>query len=109
MTIYFFHIEAIPHLDNPEKEECVGAIVNCWVKSINEKSAWNKAEKYVSKEGWEVVSIQDEFIANRSMYEGDIEAEGSLECFDEATRDGISAIFYTWSDEDDDDELDIKH
>jgi hypothetical protein len=43
------------------------------------------------------------------MYEGDIEAEESLECFDEATRNGISAIFYTWSDEDDDDELEIIH
>jgi hypothetical protein len=111
MTIYFFQLEAIPHLDNPEKEECLGAYVNCWVKSINVKSAWNKAKNFVSNEGWEVVRIQDQFIANRKMYEGDNEAEESLECFDEAMRDGVSGIFYTWSDEDEDegDELYLIH
>jgi len=109
MTIYFFQIKTIPHIDNPEREECVGAFVNCWVKTINEKSAWTKAKKYVINEGWDVVSIEDQFIAKRNMYEGDSEAEESLECFNEAIRDGISAIFYTWSDEDDEDDLDLMH
>ncbi|WP_255288682.1 hypothetical protein [Bacillus cereus] len=45
MTIYFFQLEAIPHPDNPEKEACVGAYINCWVKSINEKKALNRAKK----------------------------------------------------------------
>jgi hypothetical protein len=69
----------------------------------------NIAKKYVSNEGWDVVSKQDQFIANRKMYEGDIEAKESLKCFDEATRTGIAAIFYTCSNEDDDDELDFIH
>ncbi|MCW9134280.1 hypothetical protein OF830_26175 [Bacillus paramycoides] len=103
MTIYFFQLEAIPHPDNPEKEECVGAYINCWVKSINEKKALNRAKKYVSNEGWEVIDILDRFIASRDLYESDNEAEESLECFDKAMRNKISAIFYIFSSEDDDD------
>ncbi|PEZ00310.1 hypothetical protein CN326_22765 [Bacillus sp. AFS018417] len=101
MNIYIFQLEAIPHLDNPEREECIGAFVLCWVKSININSALNKAKKYVSNQGWNVISIEDQFIGSRNMYEGDNEDEYLLECFDEAMRDGISAIFYIWSSEDD--------
>ncbi|PUB08249.1 hypothetical protein [Paenisporosarcina sp. OV554] len=100
MKIYYFMLDAVPHPNKPEREECVGAYVNCWVKSINEKRALNKAIKYVSNEGWKVVTIEDKFIVNRNMYEGDSEFEESLECFDEAMKVGISALFYTWSSED---------
>lgn len=114
MTIYLFQLEATPHIDNPEIEECVGAFVNCWVKSTNKELALNKAKKYVSNQGWEVISIEDPFFVSRDMYEGDTEEEEELlECFDEAMQDGISAIFYTYTSEDDDeeeeDELDINH
>lgn len=27
MTIYVFQLEAVPHLDNPEREICIGAMV----------------------------------------------------------------------------------
>jgi hypothetical protein len=38
------------------------------------------------------------------MYEKNNEEDAELlECFDEAMKDGISAIFYTWSSEDDED------
>jgi hypothetical protein len=114
MNIYLVQLEAIPHIDNPESEECVGAFVNCWVKSINIKLALNKAKKFVSNQGWEVKSIEDQFIASRDMYIGETEEdEELLECFDEAMSDGISAIFYTYTseedDEEDEDELDIIH
>jgi hypothetical protein len=102
MRIFFFQLEAIPLLDNPESEECIGAVINCWVKSKNEKSALKRAEHYVNNESWEIVSIEDQFIANRNMYEGDSEYKKSLECFDEAIRYGIAAIFYTWSEDDED-------
>ncbi|MDP4147161.1 MAG: hypothetical protein Q8936_22245 [Bacillota bacterium] len=113
MTIYFIQLEAIPNLDNPEREECVGAFVNCWVKSTNIKLALNKGKKYVSNQGWEVISIEDQSIVSRDMYEGDTEEEEELiKCFDEAMRDGISAFFYKYTsddDEDDDNEFEIIH
>lgn len=114
MTIYLIQLEAIPHIDNPESEECVGAFVNCWVKTTNIKLALNKAQNYVINQGWEVISIEEQFIASRDMYlwETD-EDEELLECFDEAMREGISAIFYTYSSKDEEDEgedeLDIIH
>lgn len=84
------------------------------MKSTNKNLALSKAKKYVSNQGWEVISIEDQFIVSRDMYEGATEEdEELLECFDEAMRDGISAIFYTYSSEDDDEEdedkLDIIH
>jgi hypothetical protein len=108
MTIYFIQLEAIPLIDNPESEECVGAIVNCWVKSENIKLALNTAKSYVVNHSWEVISIEDQFIASRDMYLGDTEEDMELlECFDEALREGISAIFYTY--EEDEDSLEITH
>ncbi|CRK82999.1 hypothetical protein [Neobacillus massiliamazoniensis] len=61
MTIYLFQLEATPLPDNPESEECIGAYVNCWVKSINENSAWIKVKKYVKNEGWKIINIEDQF------------------------------------------------
>jgi hypothetical protein len=99
MSIYLVQIEAKPQIDNPESKECVGAIVNCWVKSKNIKSALNTARNFVINQGWDVISIEDQFVVSRDMYLGDsVEDEELLECFDEAMREGISAIFYTYED-----------
>jgi len=107
MTIYLIQLEAIPDIDNPEKEKCVGAIVNCWVKSINMKLALNRAKNYLSNQGWEVINVEDQFITSRDMYIGEAEEDDELlECFDEAMRDGISAIFYTYSEEDEIENMD---
>ncbi|MFJ7730213.1 hypothetical protein ACIQXV_29570 [Neobacillus sp. NPDC097160] len=46
------------------------------------------------------------------MYLGDTEEDKELlECFDEALREGISAIFYTYEEDEDEgeDDLDIIH
>jgi hypothetical protein len=59
-------------------------------------------------EGWEVISIEDQFLASRDIYlEETEEDEELLESFDEEMREGISAIFYTY--EEYEDELDIIH
>lgn len=110
MTIYLIQFEAIPLIDNPESEQCVGAFVNCWVKSKNIELALNTAKNYVVNQGWEVISIEDQFIASRDMYFGDTEEDKELlECFDEALREGISAIFYTYEEDEGEDDLDIIH
>jgi hypothetical protein len=102
MRIFLIQIEGTPQIDNPESNECVGAIVNCWVKSMNIKSALNTAKKFVINQGWEVISIEDQFLVSRDMYLGDSEEdEELLECFDEAMREGISTIFYTYEGNED--------
>ncbi|MDF2855824.1 MAG: hypothetical protein K0Q87_1675 [Neobacillus sp.] len=99
MSIYLVQIEANPQNDNAESKECVGTIVNCWVKSKIIKSALNTARNFVINQGWDVISIEDQFVVSRDMYLGDsVEDEELLECFDEAMREGISAIFYTYED-----------
>lgn len=112
MTIYVFELEAIPHLDNPEREICIGAMVLCFAKSTNMKSALNKAKKYVSNQGWEVIKVEDQFIGSREMYKGEEkgkeEDDAILECFDEAMEYGVSGIFYTWESEDDEEDDDVE-
>ncbi|MBK5432149.1 hypothetical protein ACFVWC_29690 [Bacillus mycoides] len=100
MTIYYFKFEAIPCSDNPEKDDCEGAFINCWVDSIDVNSALTKSSNYINDEDWEVTSIEDQFIANRKQYEGDYKLKELLECFDHAMSDGIAAIFYTGSYDD---------
>jgi hypothetical protein len=100
MAIYFFMMEGIPMVDNPEKEEFDGAFINCWVNSVDITSALTKASKYIKSEGWRVLQIEDQMITNRERYERDPELLESLECFDQAVSEGVSAIFYVWPERD---------
>ncbi|MED3561326.1 hypothetical protein [Bacillus xiapuensis] len=96
MPIYYFTFDAIPFSDNPEKKDCAGAYVCCWVDSIDVNFALAKAKGYMNSEGWEVIKVEEQFIATREQYENDPENEDALECYDEAVSEGESAIFYIW-------------
>ncbi|WP_028777102.1 hypothetical protein [Shimazuella kribbensis] len=100
MTIYYFMFEAIPHSDNPKKDDCAGAFINCWVDSTDVNLALTEASNYINDEGWEVISMVDQFIASREQYEEDDKLKESLECFDQARSDGIAAVFHIWSYDD---------
>lgn len=105
MAVYLVQLEAIPNKDNPEKAECIGAYVNCWVKADNMNIAFQTATKYVNTQGWDVMSVEDQFEVQREMYvgeDGEVEEEyhDSLQSFDDAWREGVSAIYYTYSTED---------
>lgn len=94
--IYCIMFEAVPRADNPNKNDFAGTFINCWVDSIDVDSAMVEAENYIKDEGWEIISIRDKFTVNRKQYEGEDQLKESLECFDQAIKDGIVAIFYTW-------------
>lgn len=96
MAIYYFMLEAAPLLGNQEEEELEGAFINCWVNSTSMKSALTEATEYIHSEGWTIQKVEDRFIVHRARYEKDPELLESLECFDQAVNDGISAIFYVW-------------
>jgi len=49
--------------------------------------------EYIDNENWKSIKVKDSFIAKRDLY---IDDPDSLECYDEASENGISAIFYTW-------------
>ncbi|WKA56218.1 hypothetical protein [Planococcus shixiaomingii] len=98
MAIYYFKFEATPNPDNPEREQYEGAIVNCWVDGTSMKPALTEAAKYVKNEGWKIEKMDDSFKVERERYEGNPELSESLECFDQALREGVSALFYVWPD-----------
>lgn len=93
MTIYYLMIEAIPNLKNPERNEFGGAYINCWVKASTQKDALKRAKEYIDEEGWIFIKVEDAWVAQRQFY---MDTPESLECFDEACKNGLSAIFYTW-------------
>ncbi|MDQ0427263.1 hypothetical protein QOZ98_000088 [Planomicrobium stackebrandtii] len=99
MEVYYYMIEATPYSDNPEKETFESAFINCWVHSTDIETALTKAKAYIHEEGWSVKKIEEQFIANRNLYEGSPELIDSLECFDHALKEGVSAIFYGWPNE----------
>ena len=42
--IFYFMIHAVPMDNNPEKEECIGAFINCWVNGATYLTALKKAK-----------------------------------------------------------------
>ena len=93
MSIYYFMFNAKPLPENPESEDCGGAYINCWINSTNRDDAFNTAKEYCDEEGWQILNIEEEFIACREQYEDTPE---SLKCYDQAVEIGLSAIFNTW-------------
>ena len=93
MDIYYIFLEGKPLPNNRESEELAGAFINCWINSKDEASAKDKAIKYVYNQGWEVLRIKEIFITNCERYGDEPE---SLNCYNQAIKYGIGAIFYTW-------------
>ena len=98
MAIYYIMIEAIPNSNNPERNEFGGAYINCWVKASTQKEALKKAKEYINDENWMFIKNEDIWEAQRQSY---IDLPESLECYDEACKIGLSAIFNTWPIEED--------
>ena len=98
MSVFYIMMEIIPSTDNNE-DDCVGAYANCFVKASSIETAIKAAKSYIEDQKWIVESIEETASAKREDYIDDIE---SLEAYDEACEYGISAVFYTWSEEDDD-------
>ena len=93
MSIFYFMFEGKPLLSNPESQEFEGAYICCWVKSDNENLALSSAKAYIEDEGWEIVCIEEKFVAKREEY---IDNQESLDAFDQAINYGVGAVFYTW-------------
>lgn len=93
MNIYYIFLEGNPLSDNKESKEFAGAYINCWANSKNKTAAKDKAIEYVHSQGWEVMNIKEIFVTNRERY---VDEPDSLECFNQAIKCGIGAIFYTW-------------
>lgn len=97
MNIYYIFLEGEPMPDNEERKTVAGAFMNCWVKSNDADAAKHTAMQYIKGQGWDVISIEEIRVVERSHY---INEPESLECFDEAMDIGIGAVFYTWPNED---------
>lgn len=96
--LYFAIAEAKPTADNPERLECAGAFVNCFVHASGERAAEQSVKALLHSEGWEFVRMEELHTANRAQFAEDAEM---LECCQEAEKYGSSAVFYIWENEDD--------
>ena len=96
--LYFAIAEAKPGADNPERLECAGAFVNCFVHASDEQAAQRSVEALLLSEGWELVRMEELHTADRAQYAEDAEM---LDCCRKAEKYGSSAVFYTWDNEED--------
>ena len=97
MRIYYVMIEGVPKDTNPEINETKGAYIDVWVETESVDDAIRRTEEYVDLEEWKVIRVEECAEVFREDYSDDPEL---LECFDEAVENGISAVFYTWDQED---------
>ena len=96
MEMFYIMMEIIPSKNNDE-DDCDGAYANCFVKASSLDSAITIAEKYIEDQEWEIKSIEETASVVREEYVNDVE---SLSAYDEACENGVSAVFYTWSEDD---------
>ncbi|MBU0946620.1 MAG: hypothetical protein KJ804_14150 [Proteobacteria bacterium] len=96
MKIFYFLIEVSPAPKSSNFSEAGGAFVSCWVKGSSEGSAVKKAQAAIRNDGWDIVTVDDTFIAERERY---IDLPESLELFEQAEVDGEAYVFDTWPPE----------
>ena len=96
MAIFYVMVEGTPKETNHESKETKGAYIDIWVKTESLEEAVKQAKDYVDREEWNVVQIEESKSMKREDY---IDDQELLECYDEASEKGISAIVYTWESE----------
>ena len=92
MKIFFLQFRVVPHNINENFELVDGALASCWIKDDNQQSAYIKAEFYVSKYDWDIVSIES--LPIEVSKEDFVERDIGQEQFCKAQEEGI-AIVYT--------------
>ncbi len=96
MKIFYFLIEVAPAPNSSNFSEAGGAFVNCWVKSNSEERAAEIALSAIRNDGWDIITVDDTFIAERERYS---DVPESLELFEQAEIDGEAYLFNTWPPE----------
>ncbi len=90
--IYYIMAEAVPAKGSAESKEFGGAYINIWVRAQTTDEALIAAKAHIAREGWELVNIEEVFVPDRNGYT----EQESLDCYDEACREGLSSVFYTY-------------
>jgi hypothetical protein len=93
MTVFYFFFEAVPAPESQNFKESGGAYVNCWVKSASYNTAAITAKETIISEGWQLVGLEDAFIAERKQY---LDAPKVLAFFDDESESGQLINFHTW-------------
>jgi len=89
-------IVAFPSEDVSRKENVGGAYVNCWINTDDTEFAEKEARRLIEENKWRAHKIE-----NVSIYDAPEDlAEGQLEFYNEALKDGSCMVYHTWPRED---------
>lgn len=94
--IYYFLFEVVPDAESDNFLNYGGAFAACWVKGETIEDAQDIAINAVSTDGWAITSLEESFIAEHEFYDEDPELRGA---FEQASTEGESYIYYTWTPE----------
>jgi len=95
MKIFFLQFRVIPHNISEHFELVDGALASCWIKDNNQQSAYIKAEFYISKYDWDIVSIES--LPIEVSKEDFAERDIGQEQFCKAQEEGIAIVYVGWA------------
>jgi hypothetical protein len=88
----FVQFEAIPSQATAARENAAGAYVNCWVNTYSTSEAEALARRWITEEGWSVISIEQCRMVDLAS-----ESKGpTTKYIDEALQSGASIVFHRW-------------
>src|SRR5215213_4849535 len=89
--MYYFMFEGVPAPLNPELATIGGAFITCWLDGSTLSQAEAVARQYIEESGWQITSIKESLIVERTDY-GDNPTV--LEYFEQAEIDGAVFAFH---------------
>jgi hypothetical protein len=91
--MYFFTFHGLPNPLNPESATIGGAFINCWVDRSTLSEAEAAARQSLEQAGWQIKSLDDTRIVDRSDYEDN---QAGLEYFEQAVIDKEVFVLYQY-------------
>jgi hypothetical protein len=98
MPVLIFLIKVEPASDNPEFGKIAGAYVNCFVVSADFEQGEETALKFLEKENWLPITLEETWQVTEADYEYDPEG---LAVYQQVLTDGSKYTFHTYVSEDD--------
>lgn len=93
--MYLFNLQAKPLKKVEEHPQVIGAYVSAYINFIDVDGAVELAKHYIESEGWEVISIDDDFYQLTSK--SDLEKEHQ-DIYDETKEYGYTLIFNAYEE-----------
>src|SRR3954467_4916800 len=92
-NMYYFMFDGVPGPLNPELATVGGAFIICWIDHSTLSQAEAVARQYIEQSGWQITSIEESRIVERTDYDDN---PTGLDYFEQAEIDGAVFAFHQY-------------